>query len=35
MAKYLASRIKNGYLDYDAVIARFPQFKTEIDLLLK
>ena len=31
MAKYLARQINKGNLDYDAVIARYPQYKEEID----
>ena len=34
MAKYLASRIKAGELDYDEVIAKYPMFKDEIDEIL-
>lgn len=34
MAKYLANRIKLGKLDYDDVIAKYPQFKAEIDEIL-
>ena len=34
MARYLANRIKAGALDYDAVVAKYPQFKAEIDLIL-
>ncbi len=34
MAKYLARQIKMGKLDYDAVIAKYPQFKNDIDTLL-
>lgn len=35
MAKYLAMRIKQGKLDYDEVVARYPQFKDEIDEILR
>ena len=34
MAMYLAMRIKEGKLDYDEVIAKYPQFKDEIDRIL-
>lgn len=34
MAKYLARQIKMGKLDYDEVVAKYPQFKAEIDTLL-
>ena len=34
MAKYLAIRIKENKLNYDEVIARFPQYKDEIDEIL-
>lgn len=34
MAKYLANQIKKGKLDYNDVIAKYPQFKDEIDRLL-
>ena len=34
MAKYLAMRIKAGKLDYDEVVAKYPQFKDEIDRIL-
>ncbi len=34
MAKYLARQIKNGKLDYEEVISKYPQFKDEIDRLL-
>lgn len=34
MAKYLARQIKAGKLDYDEVIARYPQYKEEIDAIL-
>lgn len=35
MAAYLARQILNGKLDYNAVIAKYPQFKDEIDRILK
>lgn len=31
MGEYLAYRIKLGKLDYDEVIAKYPQFKEIID----
>lgn len=34
MAKYLANQIKKGKLNYDYVIAKYPQFKEEIDKIL-
>lgn len=34
MAKYLAMRIKAGKLDYDEVIAKYPEFKADIDAIL-
>lgn len=34
MARYLAMRIKAGKLSYDDVIAKYPQYKDEIDRLL-
>ena len=34
MAKYLARQIKLGKLDYEDVIAKYPQFKDEIDKIL-
>lgn len=34
MAKYLARQIKIGKLDYDEVVAKYPQFKAEIDAIL-
>ena len=34
MAKYLARQIRMGKLDYDDVIAKYPQFKSEIDKIL-
>ena len=34
MAKYLAMRIKQGKLDYDEVIAKYPELKEEIDKYL-
>ena len=34
MAKYLARQIKLGKLNYDEVIAKYPQFKEDIDRYL-
>lgn len=34
MAAYLAMRIEAGKLDYAAVVAKYPQFKAEIDEIL-
>lgn len=34
MAAYLAMRIESGKLDYAAVVAKYPQFKAEIDEIL-
>ena len=34
MGKYLAERIFKGKLDYDAVVAKYPQCKEEIDYWL-
>lgn len=34
MAKYLAMRIKQGKLNYDDVIAKYPQYQDEIDSIL-
>ena len=34
MAKYLATQIKKGKLNYDKVIEKYPQFKEEIDKYL-
>ena len=34
MAKYLARQIKLGKLDYDEVVAKYPQYKEEIDEIL-
>jgi hypothetical protein len=31
MARYLASQIELGKLDYQLVIEKYPQFKQEID----
>lgn len=31
MAAYLALRIEQGKLDYVSVIAKYPQFKNDID----
>ena len=35
MEKYLAMRIKEGKLNYNEVILKFPQYKEMIDILLK
>ena len=34
MAKYLYIRIEDGALEYDAVVAKYPQYKSEIDLMI-
>ena len=34
MARYLYIRIEDGALEYDAVVAKYPQYKSEIDLLM-
>lgn len=34
MAKYLFLQIKRGNLSYDVVVAKFPQFKADIDKLM-
>lgn len=34
MAAYLANQIKKGNLSYQAVIAKFPQYKAAIDEIL-
>lgn len=34
MAAYFAMRISGGYLKYEDVIAKYPQFKEGIDKLL-
>jgi hypothetical protein len=34
VAAYLAMRIEDGKLDYSAVVAKYPQFKSDIDLIL-
>ena len=34
MEKYLAIRIKEGKLNYDDVMLKFPQYKDTIDFLL-
>lgn len=34
MAKYLARQIKAGKLDYDEVVAKYPNLKDEIDKYL-
>lgn len=34
MAVYFASRIEKGKLQYSAVVAKYPQYKAEIDEIL-
>ncbi|WP_179874438.1 hypothetical protein [Bacillus sp. AFS002410] len=34
MAGYLAMRIELGKLDYEAVVTKYPQFKSEVDEIL-
>lgn len=34
MARYLYIRIEDGALKYEDVVAKFPQHKKEIDLLM-
>lgn len=34
MAGYLAMRIEGGYLDYNAVVTKYHQFKEDIDFIL-
>ena len=34
MANYLAGRIEKGKLNYNEVVAKYPQFKDEIDAIL-
>lgn len=34
MAAYLARQIKNGKLNYDEVVAKYPQYKADIDRIL-
>ena len=34
MDKYFAGRIEGGFLDYLAVVTRYPQFKDGIKLIL-
>ena len=34
MAKYLAWQIKIGNLEYDKVVAKYPQFRSDIDVIL-
>ena len=34
MAAYLANQIMQGKLDYDEVIAKYPQLKDDIDSIL-
>ena len=35
MAGYLAGRIEKGKLNYNEVIARYAEFKSDIDFILK
>ena len=35
MGAYFASRIMRGFLEYSEVVARYPQFKEDIDFILK
>lgn len=35
MAGYLAMRINDGAIDYNIAISKYPQFKDEIDRILK
>lgn len=35
IAKYLATQIKDGKLDYNKVTTKFPQYEEEIDQSLK
>lgn len=35
MERYLAMRIHDGKLQYDAVIKKYPKLKTKIDKILK
>ncbi len=35
MEKYLAMRIHDGKLEYDAVIKKYPKLKAKIDEILK
>jgi len=34
MVGYLAMRIEKGALDYTAVTTKYPQFKSDIDMIL-
>lgn len=34
MVNYLVMRIEGGYLDYTAVVTKYPQYKAEIDTKL-
>lgn len=34
MAAYLARQIRDGKLDYDEVVAKYPQYKADIDRIL-
>lgn len=35
MASYLGNQIYKGKLEYDEVIAKYPDFKSDIDLFLE
>lgn len=35
MARYLAKQIYKGKMDYDEVIATYPEYKDQIDEVLK
>lgn len=35
MGEYFAMRISGGYLDYNVVISKYPQFKEDIDRILE
>ena len=35
MVEYLVLQIKRGNLDYDKVVAKYPQFKDAIDELME
>ena len=34
MARYLARQIQSGKLNYDEVVAKYPQYKEAIDVIL-
>ena len=34
MAKYLAMRIKQGKLNYEEVVFKYPQYQSDIDSIL-